>query len=228
MHTINKYLEDFDVTEMEKKRLNWVIQACEVLVPAHLLHDRVVARFDPDSCTEFRNFTNRWRKQENHFSLDAFYYRDKSCWNIHVWKELRQWKNGIKPLAKCSLTIDVMGFAERIMRESHVLSGKMIDLVEIARGLCAPRSGESEWLKFKNDLAKWKDSSDEATQGDNMLEFVTQDMERMSLGRKTIHMQKSRWNVERPEPAEKANGKSEEKAKEKANAERLKRRLIFM
>src|SRR5271155_2011075 len=67
LNTIDNFLEGFDTTDMEPKRKEWILNASEVLVPATTLNRRAIARFDPDSCPEFKKFTSKWRAEHDKY-----------------------------------------------------------------------------------------------------------------------------------------------------------------
>lgn len=182
LKTIDKYLEGFDTTDMEPKRKEWILNASEVLVPATTLNRRVMARFDPDSCPEFKKFTRKWRKDDNQYQLDSFCYRDTEGWRGGVKNELQRWKMGIKTFEECTITLDMMRLVETIMGESVLGIRENLDLLDIAGGLCSPWPDASEWLTVRRILENWKARKEEVNNDEDLLGSVTKDIEKMTVG----------------------------------------------
>jgi len=84
-------------------------------------------------------------------------------------------------LEKCWVTLDMMGLAEKVMEESLVGRNGMIELLEIAGGLCTPWLNDDEWLSVRSKLKNWKAKKGEASKYEDMLESVMKGMEEMTV-----------------------------------------------
>jgi hypothetical protein len=187
LKTIDKYLKGAnrnDTKCMNAKSPEWILNASEVLVPAATLNTRVMARFDPDSCEEFSTYTRNWRKQTKDCQLDSFKWRDikRRMWGEGLRMELNCFTVGDWTFQKCTNTLDMMKFAETIIRESVVGIRGSLDLFDLAAGLCAPWPGAGEWLRIRPFLETWKARQEEVNNDKDLLGSVTEGIKEMTMG----------------------------------------------
>ena len=177
-HTINNYLKGYDINGMDPKRPDWVVQAREVLVPATSLSKRVVARFNPDSCPEFQQYTSPWRKAKVKGRLHAFRFRNNVS-DKNVSRELKQWNDHKCPREYCQCTQRMVELAKTIVDdfEPSPAITPVFDLLEIVRGICAPGEEDGEWLD-KSLLDGWTASPEAAKE----TEDITEDLKAMNIG----------------------------------------------